>query len=475
MVGCWLLAYVVRFYVFGPAARPHPGVVAPLGPYLAMIVPILVVWGVSFRAFDLYRPRRIGSRLSEIADVAKASTLAGLVLVAIMTFLFREYEYSRVVIIYFWLFSIAAVSFARYVFREVLRFARRRGYNQRYAVVVGGGELAQHVIERLRARPDTGIQVVGLVGDAKESAGGVPWLGAYADLAALLAARPVDHVILALAHEDASRLPGLLDAIGDEPVTIHVVPDLFRFTSLRGGIEEFEGVPFVHLRESPLHGWNAVAKRAFDLVFAASVLVALAPVLAVLAAAVRLTSPGPILYRQDRMGLDGQSFRMLKFRTMKVDAEAGFGPGLGPGGGRAADVHRRLSPPLQPRRAAAVRERPPRRDERGGAAPGAARLRRALPPDRARLHAPPQGEVRGHRLGPDQRAARQYLAGAAHRVRHPVHRALVLLARPQDHRADAWCGCSPTGTPTDVERLRAGPARPEATAASTRGPSPSGP
>src|SRR4030095_17202344 len=107
-----------------------------------------------------------------------------------------------------------------------------------------------------------------------------------------LAARPVDHVIIALAHEDASRLPGLLDAIGDEPVTIHVVPDLFRFTSLRGGIEEFEGVPFVHLRESPLHGWNALAKRAFDLVFAASLLVALAPVLAAIAAAGRLTSRG---------------------------------------------------------------------------------------------------------------------------------------------------------------------------------------
>jgi Undecaprenyl-phosphate glucose phosphotransferase len=324
VVGCWLLAYVVRFYVFGPP-RPVPDV-APLGPYLAMVVPILVVWGISFRAFGLYRPRRIGSRLSEITDVAKASSLAALVLVTTMTFLFRQYEFSRVVIVYFWLFSIAAVSFARYVFREALRFARRRGYNQRYALVVGGGELAQHVIERLRARRDTGIEVVGLVGDTKESAGGVPWLGAYADLAALLAARPVDHVILALAHEDASRLPGLLDAIGDEPVTIHVVPDLFRFTSLRGGIEEFEGVPFVHLRESPLHGWSAVAKRGFDVVFSAAVLVVLAPLFAALAVAVRFTSPGPILYRQDRMGLDGQSFRMLKFRTMRVDAEEESGP-----------------------------------------------------------------------------------------------------------------------------------------------------
>jgi Undecaprenyl-phosphate glucose phosphotransferase len=281
---------------------------------------------VSFRAFGLYRPRRIGSRLSEVADIAKASSLASLVLVTTMTFAFREYDFSRAVIVYFWLFSIAAVSWARYVFREALRFARRRGYNQRYAVVVGGGELAEHVIGRLRARPDTGIQVIGVVGDSKEAVGGVPWLGAYADLGAVLTARPVDQVVIALAHEDAARLPGLLEAIGDEPVTIHVVPDLFRFTSLRGGIEEFEGVPFVHLRESPLHGWNAVAKRIFDVVFAGALLVALSPLLALLAFLVRLTSRGPVLYRQERMGLDGQRFGMLKFRTMKVDAEVLSGP-----------------------------------------------------------------------------------------------------------------------------------------------------
>ena len=264
VVGCWLLAYVARFYLFGPARVSHD--IPPLGPYLIMILPIVVVWGISFQAFDLYRPRRIGSRLSEVADVAKASSLAAVVLVTIMTFLFREYDYSRLVIVYFWLFSIGAVSFARNVFREGMRVARRRGYNLRYGLVVGSGELAQHVIERLRGRPDIGIQVVGVLGDAKEGLGGVPWLGAYADLSAVLATRPVDHVVIALVHEDASRLPGLLDAIGDEPVTIHVVPDLFRFTTLRGGVEEFEGIPFVHLRESPLHGWNAVVKRVFDVV-----------------------------------------------------------------------------------------------------------------------------------------------------------------------------------------------------------------
>jgi Undecaprenyl-phosphate glucose phosphotransferase len=320
---CWLLAYVIRFYVLGPPLR---GGIPPLYPYLLMLLPILVVWGVSFRAFDLYRPRRIGSHLSEAADLAKASSLGALVLVAVMTFLFREYEYSRVVIVYFWLLSIAAVWFARAAFREALRFARRRGYNLRYAVVVGDGELAATVVSRLAARTDVGIEVLGVVGDDKEGMGGARRLGGYSDLRAVLDAHVVDHVILALVHEDYGRLGGLLEAVGDEPVTIHVVPDLFRFASLRGGVEEFEGMPFIHLRDSPLHGWSQVTKRVFDLVFSCALLIGSAPLLLLLALGVKLTSRGPVFYRQERMGLDGQRFRMLKLRTMRVDAEAGTGP-----------------------------------------------------------------------------------------------------------------------------------------------------
>jgi Undecaprenyl-phosphate glucose phosphotransferase len=323
VAACWLLAYVTRFYLFGP---PIYYGLPPLQIYLAMLLPIVLVWAVSFRMFGLYRPRRIGSHLSEVKDIAKASTMGALVLVALMTFVFREYEYSRVVIVYFWVFSIAVVSLARAGFREVLRVARRRGYNQRFAVVVGSGDLAETVVQRLRSRPDVGLQVLGLVGDRKDEIGAARWLGAYADLRAVLDAHSVDHVVLALPHEDYGRLPGLLDAIGDQPVTIHVVPDLFRFTSLRGGVEEFEGVPFIHLRESPLYGWNRLGKRVFDVAFSTGALVLLAPLLLLVAAAIRLSSPGPVLFRQERMGLDGQRFGMVKFRTMPVDAENVSGP-----------------------------------------------------------------------------------------------------------------------------------------------------
>jgi Undecaprenyl-phosphate glucose phosphotransferase len=326
VAACWLGAYFVRFYVLGPPVRG--GDVPLLGGYLLMLAPILVVWGVSFHAFDLYRPRRIGSHLSEAADIAKASSMGALVLVTIMTFLFRDYDYSRLVILYFWILSIASVWFSRAAFREALRFVRRHGYNLRYAVVVGSGELAATVVERIQSRPDVGIQILGIVGDRKEDGegGGTKRLGGYADLRAILDAHSVDHVFLALPHEDQARLGGLLDAVGDEPVTIHVVPDLFRFASLRGGVEEFEGVPFIHLRESPLHGWSRVAKRAFDVIFSLVLLVGLSPLLALIALVVKLSSPGPVLYWQERMGLDGQRFHMLKFRTMRVDAEAKTGP-----------------------------------------------------------------------------------------------------------------------------------------------------
>ena len=324
IAGSWLLAYYLRFHV--PLVPVYHGI-PPLEPYLYLLGPIVVVWAVAFRALDLYRPRRLGSRLSEWGDVAKASTLGSLVLVAVMTFLFRSFEYSRLVIVYFWVLSIVAVSLSRAVFREALRVARRHGYNLRYALIVGGGELAQAVIGRLRQRPDVGIQVLGVVGDEKDGADpGAPRLGGYGDLRAILDRGAVDHIILAIPHEDYARIGMILEEIGDEPVTIHFVPDLLRFASLRAGVEEFEGLPFVHLRESPLYGWNLVLKRGFDLLLGSLALTLAAPAMALIALAIWLTSGRPILFRQERMGLDGERFWMLKFRTMAPNAEAGTGP-----------------------------------------------------------------------------------------------------------------------------------------------------
>jgi len=236
-----------------------------------------------------------------------------------MTFAFRGYEYSRLVILIFLAQSIVAVSLARAALREALRFARRHGYNLRYAIVVGGGEPAAEVLRILNRRRDVGIFVLGLLSDKKEVPENVRWLGGIEDVRTVLDRQQVDIVFIALPHADASRLTAVLSGIGDDPIAIHLVPDVFSLVPARGGIEEFEMVPFIHLRESRLYGLNRVLKRAFDLVFAA-------PIMLAIAVGLKLTTPGPVLYHQERMGVDGRRFRMLKFRTMRVDAEAETGP-----------------------------------------------------------------------------------------------------------------------------------------------------
>ena len=325
VTGAWLAAYGLRFYVVGPPLVTPD--VPPLGDYVRQLVPILVVWAFAFHWFDLYRPRRLGARLSEWADVAKASTLGVLVLLAVMQFAFHGSEYSRVVILYFWVLSIVAGGVVRIAFREALRVARRRGFNLRRAIVVGGGRPAADVLAMLARRVDLGIQVIGVLGDKTDpETGRSARLGTFEDVRTILDRHPVDVVFVALPHTDHGRLAGILADIGDDPVTIHFVPDVYGLATLRGGIEEFEAIPFIHLRESPLYGWNRVLKRTFDLVVGGLSLLFAAPLMLGIALAVRAGSPGPVLLRQERMGLDGRRFMLLKFRTMRTDAEEATGP-----------------------------------------------------------------------------------------------------------------------------------------------------
>jgi Undecaprenyl-phosphate glucose phosphotransferase len=321
----WVFSYYLRFTI-----QPVPVTkgIPDFRYYAALLPAIWVIWAVAFKAFGLYRPRRIASRLSEVVDVAKACSLSTLILIA-GTFLVRQFEYSRLVLLFFWATAIAATSLSRAAFREALRFFRRRGYNLRYVLVVGAGALAHTLIERLRAHPELGLRVVGLLAAEPDLTGsmaqGLPILGTYGEAGRIVRERGVDQVIIALPLEASGRLEEILKGIGDEMVDIRVVPDLVQFATLRGGVEEFEGLPIIGLQDSPLYGWNLLAKRAVDLALSAGALVLLAPLMLAIALGIRLTSRGPVLYRQERMGLDGRVFGMLKFRSMRRDAEAETG------------------------------------------------------------------------------------------------------------------------------------------------------
>jgi len=322
---CWVAAYYIRFSGVGaPVTKGVP----PLAPYLWLLVPIVVVWGFSFQAFNLYRPRRLGSHLAEFLDLAKANTLSVLILVA-LTFFLRQFEYSRLVLLYFWLLNLLALGFSRMAFREGLRFLRRLGYNKRYALVIGAGKLGQRVVRCLAQHAELGLEVRGYLSRHPEKLGqqfeGVPVRGTYADLQEIVSSG-VDIVFVCLPPDAEVHAEKILNYLATTMVQVKVIPSIYEFITLRGDAEMFEGLPVITLQGSPLHGWNVVVKRGMDLIGAAIALALTSPLFLLIPALVKLTSSGQVFYRQTRMGLDGLAFQMLKFRTMRVDAESETGP-----------------------------------------------------------------------------------------------------------------------------------------------------
>ena len=161
----WLFSYYFRFYLLPMQPTEN---IPPIREYIIFIVPIILIWGIVFNVFGLYRPRRLTSRVSEIYDIAKASSVSILFLIAVSFFL-KRYDFSRVILVSFWISSIVMLSLERGLFREYLRFMRKRGYNLRYALVVGTGNLAQDIMKKIDLHPELGIKIAGFLKDKKEA------------------------------------------------------------------------------------------------------------------------------------------------------------------------------------------------------------------------------------------------------------------------------------------------------------------
>jgi Undecaprenyl-phosphate glucose phosphotransferase len=318
-------AYAVRFW---SGLFDTPLGVPPLSWYLFLLLPLLPLHAIALRVAGLYEYRHERTKADEAFLVLQAVSLATLFVVA-STFFIRNYSYSRGVILLFWALDVVSVYSVRLGIRDLVRAMRRHGRFVRRAVVVGAGPLGQEVVRRLRGHPEFGVQVVGYLDDrvpVGERVEGREVLGGYAAVTQVLAEHRADQLFVALPMEAHHELLKILNAIEGELVNVRVVPDILQFVTLRSVVEELEGLPVVSLAQSPITGWSRVAKRGMDIVCATVGLLVLSPVLGLIAVAIRLGSPGPVLFRQDRMGLDGRSFQMYKFRSMREDAEAETGP-----------------------------------------------------------------------------------------------------------------------------------------------------
>ncbi len=291
--------------------------------YLPTLLLAPLVWWPIYRAFGLFQPRRMGSRASESFDVVKASSLLVLLLLAVSWMLFKA-NLSRVSVALFWIGSTGGLLVVRALFREGLRFVRRRGIVHRTAVIVGADQIGRHVQERLRRHPELGISVEGWVAsDAAEAevASGLSVLGVLDDLGAILARTKPELLFVSLSPKLQPRLDALLASLENEMVEVLLVSDLYRYASVPGRVELFEGMPMLALHDSPMIGWDGVLKRLFDMVVGSLLLVFTAPLILVIALVLWRLHGKPVFFRQERMGLDGRTFRLVKFRTMGVDAE----------------------------------------------------------------------------------------------------------------------------------------------------------
>lgn len=313
----WVISYYLRFSgILIPAYKGTP----PIQEYLFLLLPILLIWPFLFKNLGLYRPRRMSSPISEIFDIIKASTLAVIILIA-ATFFIRQYEFSRLVFIYFWFLSVIALSLERWAFRGILRYFRRIGYNLRHVLIVGAGDLGCKVAKKIRENPWAGLEVVGYLDDYKQAGEmieGKRIIGKISDLVEKIHEHDIDQVFIALPIRAYRRLMYAVERLKDEMVTIRIVPDIYQTTTLNANVEEFEGVPLINLTDTSIYGWGLVMKRFFDIAFSLFSIILMVPLMIIIALIIKFTSNGPVLFKQRRCGLDGRIIWVYKFRTMTV-------------------------------------------------------------------------------------------------------------------------------------------------------------
>lgn len=291
---------------------------------IALSVIVAAIW------FAGLHGRRHFGRVPSLADALRTSALALVFLSTAALLYWRSFQYSRLTIALAAILLVPALLLSRALAARALRALARDVRRRSPALVVGGGAPARALARALAAEAWMPVEVVALLpaGEPVDEWPRAERLQTPRDAVRLAEEGRVREVYLALPGSQSAAAPDLLALFAQTPADLRVVPDLGDTILVNPGAAVVGGVPVVSVRERPLYGLRAAGKRLTDVALAAALLVVLAPLLLVLALLVALTSRGPVLYRQERMGLDGRPFAMLKFRTMGADAEAASGPVL---------------------------------------------------------------------------------------------------------------------------------------------------
>jgi len=317
----WVGAYLLRFGLWAaPAGVPDLRLVLRALPL------VLILAAVAYRLCGLYEVHRLKQLPRELGVVLRASGLLFLLAITV-AFYRRDLYESRLALALFLGLNALGLMLVRRAIWQALKYLRRRGLNHGRAVIVGTGRTGRLVARTIQENAWTGLEAVGFVDrPGKIEPEILPRLGEIHELDRVVAEHDVDHVFVALPLSRYGELPEVCKVLSNILVEVQLVPDLPQMAGMKLRMLEVDNVAFLGLRQSPHYGWPRLAKRAVDLALGGTALLMLAPLMAALALGVKLSSRGPVFYKQARMGLRGRSFNMLKFRTMPPDVERATGP-----------------------------------------------------------------------------------------------------------------------------------------------------
>jgi Undecaprenyl-phosphate glucose phosphotransferase len=340
-MAAFVLAYLLRFE--GPIADLIPPVkgVPPLEYYVRMLPFVALLVPAAFHVQGLYRLRRGRTRLDDFFAVFVGSILA--VVIGVFgtlyfgTYYLTEelkdkgvYEVSQVGWALFLVINVVFAYTSRELVREALERRWKAGIGLKRVLIAGAGDLGRMVADKVLEHRELGFKVLGFIDDRAtgDHIGyrGLPLLGTLAEADEIIRREHIDHLYVALPLDEHVKMLGLVEVTNREGVDLHVVPDLLQFIALRARLESLDGVPIISLNDVPLRGFNSILKRMIDFAISGSVLLVAGIPFALIALLIKRTSKGPVFYTQERMGLDGKAFQVLKFRSMYEGAEDETGP-----------------------------------------------------------------------------------------------------------------------------------------------------
>ena len=318
----WLLTIVAPIFPAGHGVLP-PQV------YFAALIPIVPAYLLLYWAFHLYEPKRTHSKRAELWHICQACAV-GLMLLTSILFAFRRSGYfgnfSTRMLVAFSIIDITLTTIERFGIRYTLSRLRRKGFNQKHVMLVGFSDASDQFIDACRRNPDWGYHIYGVVDDIAEvgeSYKGIQVVGRISELEHILAQNTIDEIAITLPLAAYAKLDGIVHVCEKSGVHTKFIPDYNNIIHSKPVTEDMDGLPVINIRNVPLTDpVKATAKRAVDICGALVGIVLFSPIMLVVAILIKLTSPGPIIFKQERVGLHNRPFMMYKFRSMVQQTEA---------------------------------------------------------------------------------------------------------------------------------------------------------